>query len=70
MRILALPILAIVVSIGPAAAQTYDPAYAVCTARPPITNAATRHSMQRVGIGPLGTVRHQSILYRWHRRVY
>ena len=52
MRILALAILAIV-SIGPAGAQTYDPAYPVClhvwTGRTTITNASTRrcHSATR-----------------------
>jgi hypothetical protein len=66
MRILALAILAIgTVSIGPTAAQTYDPAYPVCLhafqgqlLRMPIHVAA---SVQRVGFGPRGTVRHQSI---------
>jgi hypothetical protein len=67
MRILALAILAIgTVSIGPAAAQTYDPAYPACLhvhpggqlLRMPL-HVAT--SVQRVGIGPRGTVRHQSI---------
>jgi len=68
MRILALAILAIgTVSIALAAAQTYDPAYPVCLhvyspggqlLRMPLHIAA---SMQRGGIGPRGTVRHQSI---------
>ena len=69
MRILALAILAIgTVSIGPAAAQTYDPAYPVCLhkygqgavqlLRLQLHVAA---SVQRVGIGPRGTVRHQSL---------
>src|SRR5450432_1566817 len=69
MRILALAILAIgTVSIGPAAAQSYDPAYPVCLhkygqgavqlLRLQLHVAA---SVQRVGIGPRGRVRHQSI---------
>ena len=67
MRILALAILAIgTISIGSAAAQTYDPAYPVClhVVRPdqllrmPLHVAA---SVQRVGIGPRRPVRHQSI---------
>jgi hypothetical protein len=53
-------------AIGPAAAQTYDPAYPVCLhlggggqlLRMPLHVAA---SVQRVGIGPPGTVRHQSV---------
>ncbi|SRR5713101_424233 len=50
MRILALAVLAIgTVSIGPAAAQTYDPAYPVCLhvygRGPTITNAATRRCL-------------------------
>ena len=67
MRILALAILAIgSISIGPAAAQTYDPGYPVCLhVYGPINYYdCTLHdaaSMQRVGIGPLGAVRHQSI---------
>ena len=70
MRILALAILAIgMVSIGPAAAQTYDPAYPVCLRvyerdqllRMQLHVAA---SVQRVGIGTRSTVRHQSIFRR------
>ena len=82
MRILALAIFAIgMISIGPAVAQTYDPTRFACTCTaggPTITNASTRRCVQRVGIGPLGTVRHQSIFagtegpvrYRRHRRAY
>jgi hypothetical protein len=65
MRILALAILAIgTVSIGPAPAQTYDPALPARVRpgdkllRMPLHVAA---SVQRVGIRPRGTVRHQSI---------
>jgi hypothetical protein len=67
MRILALAILAIgTVSIGPAAAQTYDPAYPVCLhvygrANYYETALHVAASVQLVGIGPRGTVRHQSI---------
>ena len=67
MRILALAILAIAtVSIGPAAAQTYDPGLSGLPAqvrtghllRMPLHAAA---SVQRVGVGPRRPVRHQSV---------
>ena len=68
MRILALAIFVIgTVSIGPAAAQTYDPAYPVCLQVYSRMGSYyyecsyTSLSVQRVGIGPLGTVRHQSL---------
>jgi hypothetical protein len=68
MRILALGILAIgTASIGPATAQTYDPAYPVCLhvyAKRGQLLSMPLHvatSMPRDGIGPRGRVRHQSI---------
>ena len=72
MRILALAIFVIgTVSIEPAAAQTYDPAYPVCLhaygligeqlVRLQLHVAA---SVQHVGIGPSAHVRDQSILRR------
>jgi len=64
MRILALAILAVgMVSIGPAASQTYDPGYPVCLHdyRHTITNALHVLHSARVGIRTRGTVCHQSI---------
>jgi hypothetical protein len=66
-RIQALAIFAIgAASIVPAAAQTYNPAYPVCLqgygpAGNNIDCSYIAPSVQRVGIGPLGTVRYQSI---------
>ena len=69
MRIPALAILAIatVLTAAPARAQTYDPAYPVCLQglRPERQQYRLQlhvaPSVQRDGIGPLGTVRYQSI---------
>jgi hypothetical protein len=67
-RIQALAIFAIgAASIVPAAAQTHDPAYPVCLQG--LRAGGQQHrlqlhvapSVQRDGIGPLGTVRYQSI---------
>jgi hypothetical protein len=69
MRILALAIFVIgTVSIGPAAAQTYDPAYPVParvrTHGSPLLRLQLHDaaSVQRIGVGPLRLVRDQSIL--------
>jgi Protein of unknown function (DUF3551) len=66
MRILVLAILAIgTVSIGPAAAQTYDPAYPVCLhVYGPATYYECRYTSLpqcNVSASGRGTVRHQSI---------
>ena len=80
-RILALAILAIgTVSIGPAAAQTYDPAYPVClhafrgnyyecryTSLPQCNASASGRSAQCV-INPYFAS--AQVPSRWHRRVY
>ena len=83
MRILALAILAIgMVSIGPAAGQTYDPAYPVClhvyarganyyecryTSLPQCNASASGRSAQCV-INPYFAS--AQVPSRWHRRVY
>jgi hypothetical protein len=85
MRILALAILAIgMVSIGPAAAQTYDPAYPVClhvytrganyyecryTSLPQCNASASGRSAQCV-INPYFRGAQEPAGYRRHRRVY
>jgi Protein of unknown function (DUF3551) len=84
MRILALAILAIgIVSIGPAAAQTYDPAYPVClrvygpatyyecryTSLPQCNASASGRSAQCV-INPYFGGAQEPAGYRRHRRVY
>jgi hypothetical protein len=84
MRILALAILAMgIVSIGPAAAQTYDPAYPVClrlydrtnyyecryTSLPQCNVSASGRSAQCV-INPYFGGAQESADYRRHRRVY
>jgi hypothetical protein len=68
MRILAFAILAIgTVSIGPAAAQMYDPAYPGLPARVDQGSELLRVQLhvaapvRAVGIGPRGWVRHQSV---------
>jgi len=78
MRFLALAIG--IVSIGPAAAQTYDPAYPVCLhayGPAPTTNAATRrclnatrqHRAARHSATSIPIARARKG-YRRHRRVY
>jgi hypothetical protein len=85
MRILALAILAIrTVSIGPAAAQTYDPAYPVClhvytrganyyecryTSLPQCNASASGRAAQCV-INPYFASGEERAGYRRHRRVY
>src|SRR5712671_5044336 len=84
MRILALAILAIAtVSIGPAAAQTYDPAYPVClhkygpatyyecryTSLPQCNASASGRAAQCV-INPYFASAEEPARYRRHRRVY
>ncbi len=83
MRILALAILAIgTVSIGPAAAQTYDPAYPVClhlyranyyecryTSLPQCNASASGRSAQCV-INPYFASAEEPAGDRRHRRVY
>ena len=85
MRILALAILAIgTVSIGPAAAQTYDPAYPVClqscalggckiecgyTSLPQCNASASGRAAQCV-INPYFAIAEEPTRYRRHRRVY
>src|SRR5712675_2664524 len=84
MRILALAILAIgTVSIGPAAAQTYDPAYPVClhkygpatyyecryTSLPQCNASASGRAAQCV-INPYFASAEEPAGYRRHRRVY
>ncbi|WP_245310841.1 DUF3551 domain-containing protein [Bradyrhizobium valentinum] len=83
-RILALAILAIgMVSIGPAAAQTYDPAYPVClhvygrlnyyecryTSLPQCNSSASGRAAQCV-INPYFASAQEPAGYRRHRRVY
>jgi len=83
MRILAFAILAIgIVSIGPAAAQTYDPAYPVClhayranyyecsyTSLPQCNATASGRAAQCV-INPYFAGAQDPVGYRRHRRVY
>ena len=85
MRILALAILAIgAVSIGPAPAQTYDPAYPVClhvyargisyydcryTSLPQCNASASGRAAQCV-INPYFASAGEPTRHRWHRRVY
>ena len=84
MRILALAILAIgIVSIEPAVAQTYDPAYPVClrvygrtsyyecryTSLPQCNASASGRSAQCV-INPYFAGAQETAGYRRHRRVY
>jgi Protein of unknown function (DUF3551) len=84
MRILALAILAIgTVSIGPAAAQTYDPAYPVClhvygpatyyecryTSLPQCNASASGRAAQCV-TNPYFASVEEPAGYRRHRRVY
>lgn len=84
MRILAMAILAIgIVSIGPAAAQTYDPAYPVClrlydrtyyyecsyTSLPQCNASASGRAAQCV-INPYFSRAEEPTGYRRHRRVY
>jgi hypothetical protein len=83
MRILALAILAIgMVSIGPAASQTYDPAYPVClhvyrhnyyecsyTSLPQCNASASGRAAQCV-INPYFAGAQDPLGYRRHRRVY
>ncbi|XIA67985.1 DUF3551 domain-containing protein [Bradyrhizobium sp. TZ2] len=84
MRILSLAILAIgMVSIGPAAAQTYDPGYPVClhifgrtpyyecryTSLPQCNASASGRSAQCV-INPYFAGAQEPAGYRRHRRVY
>jgi Protein of unknown function (DUF3551) len=85
MRILALAILVIgVVSIGPAAAQTYDPAYPVClhvyarganyyecryTSLPQCNATASGRAAQCV-VNPYFAGAEEPAGYRRHRRVY
>jgi Protein of unknown function (DUF3551) len=85
MRILALAILAIgTIAIGPAAAQTYDPAYPVClhvysdaadyyqcryTSLPQCNASASGRAAQCV-ISPYFASAQVPAGYRWHRRVY
>jgi len=83
MRILALAILAIgMVSIGPAGAQTYDPAYPVClhvyranyyecsyTSLPQCNATASGRAAQCV-INPYFAGAQEPAGYRRHRRVY
>jgi uncharacterized protein DUF3551 len=83
MRILALAILAIgMVSIGPAGAQTYDPAYPVClhvyranyyecsyTSLPQCNATASGRAAQCV-INPYFAGAQDLVGYRRHRRVY
>jgi hypothetical protein len=84
MRILALAILAIgTISIGPAAAQTYDPAYPVClqvwgpanyyecsyTSLPQCNESASGRAAQCV-INPYFASAQAPAGYRHHRRVY
>ncbi|XSC43291.1 DUF3551 domain-containing protein [Bradyrhizobium sp. RDT10] len=84
MRILALAILAIgIISIGPAAGQTYDPAYPVClhvygpisyyecsyTSLPQCNASASGRSAQCV-INPYFAGVQGPAGYRRHRRVY
>ncbi|WP_083519453.1 DUF3551 domain-containing protein [Bradyrhizobium jicamae] len=84
MRILALAILAIgIVSIGPASAQTYDPAYPVClrvygpatyyecsyTSLPQCNASASGRSAQCV-INPYFGAAQEPTGHRRHRRVY
>jgi Protein of unknown function (DUF3551) len=82
MRILTFAILAIVTSIGPAAAQTYDPAYPVClraygpatyyecryTSLPQFNASASGRSAQCV-INPYFASAQEPAGYRRHRRV-
>ena len=81
MRILALAILAIgTVSIGPAAAQTYDPAYPVCLrwARTyecrytslPQCNASASGRAAQCFINPYFASAKEPAGYRRHRRGY
>ena len=86
MRILALAILAIgTVSIGPAAAQTYDPAYPVClhvygragnyyecryTSLPQCNASASGRAAQCVINPYFAGVEEPRADYRRHRRVY
>jgi hypothetical protein len=85
MRILALAIFAFgMVSIGPAAAQTYDPAYPVClhvyarganyyqcsyTSLPQCNASASGRAAQCV-INPYFAGAQEAAGYRRHRRVY
>ena len=82
MRILALAIFAIgMIAIGPAAAQTYDPAYPVClrvhahyyecryTSLPQCNASASGRSAQCV-INPYFGGTQEPAGYRRHRRVY
>jgi hypothetical protein len=84
MRILVLAILAIgIVSIGPAAAQTYDPGYPVClrlydrtnyyecryTSLPQCNASASGRAAQCV-INPYFASVEEPAGYRRHRRVY
>jgi len=83
MRILALAILAIgMVSIGPAGAQTYDPAYPVClhvyranyyecsyTSLPQCNATASGRAAQCV-INPYFAGAQDPVGYRRHRQVY
>ena len=83
MRILALVILAIgMASIGPAAAQTYDPGYPVClhnyrgnyyqcsyTSLPQCNATASGRAAQCV-INPYFAGAQDPVGYRQHRRVY
>ena len=82
MRILALAMLGMV-SIGPAAAQTYDPAYPVClhvygpatyyecsyTSLPQCNASASGRSAQCV-VNPYFASGQEPAGYRRHRRVY
>ena len=85
MRFLALTILAIgMVSIGPAAAQTYDPAYRVClhvydrtnyyecryTSLPPQCNASASGRSAQCVINPYFASAQEPAHYRRHRPVY
>ena len=85
MRILALAILAIgTVSIGPAAAQTYDPAYPVCLhvytrganyyecryTSLPQCNASASGRAAQCFINPYFASAAEPARYRRHRRVY
>jgi hypothetical protein len=81
MRILALAILAIgTVSIGPAAAQTYDPAYPVLYGRAnycecrytslPQCNASASGRAAQCVINPYFASAEEPVGYRRHRRVY
>src|SRR6267142_7011853 len=85
MHILSLPILAIgMVSIGPAASQTYDPAYPVClhvyarganyyecryTSLPQCNATASGRAAQCV-INPYFAGAQEPAGYRRHRRIY